>query len=665
MAKKGKRKSGKAVDIGRREFVKKSARGIAGAGLAGVAATLVGGPGCATFGGKAERAIASGDEDLFEFIVVGSGAGGGPVACNLAKAGFRVLLLEAGTNYQGRNTDVPAFHPLSTEDPAMSWHFYVNHYGNPGRQARDSKLVQGKGILYPRAGTLGGCTAHNALITVYPDNSDWDNIAAITGDSSWASWGMRDFFERVERNRYTRRPLLFNTQRRGYDGWLQTEQTDPKFALKDRRLLEIALGAADHEGLKRELFQKIFLQGDNFGLDPNEWVYVLNKTDGLFNLPKATNNGHRNGTRELILRTLSEHPDKLVLRTGCLATRVLFDDVDRSRAVGVEYIEGEHLYGADLAAQGGRAAAGPPRRARVTQEVILAGGAFNSPQLLQLSGVGDPSDLQAAGIETRINLPGVGKNLQDRYEVGVVSQLDGEIEPLRALRFGGPDDPGLEDFDRHGAQSLYASNGALLAAFRRSSRWSGDPDLCIFALTGSFRGYYPGYSRDVIRKDRVTWAILKGHTRNTAGYVRARTPDPRDQPEINFRYFDEGSQGWNDDLEAVLEGVKWVRDMNDGFIASAAVQSEITPGPAYRTDEQLREFIKNESWGHHASCTNRMGHVNDPMSVVDSKFRVRGTRGLRVVDASVFPKIPGLFIVVPVYMIAEKASDEIIRDARG
>jgi choline dehydrogenase-like flavoprotein len=122
--------------------------------------------------------------ETFDFVVVGSGAGGGPLSANLARAGYRVLLLEAGGDYESLTYTVPAFHGLATEDPNMRWDYFVKHYADPVRQRRDSKFdAAHDGILYPRAGTLGGCTAHNAMITIVPHDSDWDAIAQSTGRS--------------------------------------------------------------------------------------------------------------------------------------------------------------------------------------------------------------------------------------------------------------------------------------------------------------------------------------------------------------------------------------------------------------------------------------------------------------------------------------------------
>jgi choline dehydrogenase len=184
----------------------------------------------------------------------------------------------------------------------------------------------------------------------------------------------------------------------------------------------------------------------------------------------------------------------------------------------------------------------------------------------------------------------------------------------------------------------------------------------IFGLVSNFRGYFPRYS-ELAQKDRqsFSWTILKGRTRNNAGRVQIRSTNPRDVPDVNFHYFDESNVQGDRDLEAVADAVDFVRGITDAY-RSDWVEGEETPGPGIRTRDQIRQFIKDEAWGHHASGTCKIGVRSDPMSVVDSCFRVHGTRGLRVVDASVFPRIPGLFIVAAIYMVAEKAADAILAD---
>jgi choline dehydrogenase len=161
-------------------------------------------------------------------------------------------------------------------------------------------------------------------------------------------------------------------------------------------------------------------------------------------------------------------------------------------------------------------------------------------------------------------------------------------------------------------------------------------------------------------RNQFTWAVLKAYTENNAGRVTLKSKDPTKWPRIDFHYFSEGSDKQEADLDAVVDGVQFVRQMNK---ALGSVK-EIAPGPECDTPERLRQFIQDEAWGHHASCTCKIGADSDPMAVLDSRFRVRKTQGLRVVDASVFPKIPGYFIVSAIYMISEKAADVIIEDAR-
>lgn len=170
-------------------------------------------------------------------------------------------------------------------------------------------------------------------------------------------------------------------------------------------------------------------------------------------------------------------------------------------------------------------------------------------------------------------------------------------------------------------------------------------------------------------KRHFTWAILKAHTRNKAGQVTLRSTDPRDMPEISFKYFHEGTRAAGEDaadLNAMVEGVLYARKIiaKTDTLMPLGWFEEVYPGPSVRTRDQIARFVKDEAWGHHASCTAKIGAATDPMAVLDSKLLVRGTNNLRVVDASVFPEIPGFFIVVPIYMISEKATDVILAAAR-
>jgi choline dehydrogenase len=389
---------------------------------------------------------------------------------------------------------------------------------------------------------------------------------------------------------------------------------------------------------------------------------VQRSAEGVVVTPLSVYAGKRTGTREYIRRIQAACPGHLTVMTNALTTRVLFDD-DHT-AIGVEYLEGAHLYRADPNASS-TDQDGVTRKVRVSREVILCAGAFNSPQLLMLSGIGPKEALQQHGIEVRLDRPGVGKNLQDRYEVGVVNELKEDFAILKNATFeipkpGEPPDPLFSEWLQ--GKGVYTSNGAIISIVKRSDVTRPEPDLFIFGLAGFFKGYFPGYSEAAVKgKNFFTWAILNAHTNNTAGEVTLTSNNPRDVPHIDFHYFTEGNDTSGEDLDSVVEGVAFVRRMSQR--TEHLIKAEQVPGKEVDTPDKIREFIRDNAWGHHASCSNKMGPQSDPMAVVDSEFRVHGTQNLRVVDASVFPRIPGFFIVSAIYMISEKAADVILKAA--
>ncbi|KAJ5933516.1 hypothetical protein N7454_005845 [Penicillium verhagenii] len=619
----------------------------------------------------------------YEYVIVGSGAGGGPLAARLALAGHKTLLIEAGDD-QGENTNytVPAYSAKASEDPTIAWNFFVRHYTNDTRQALDYKTTYDtpdggeyvglnppegstmKGILYPRTGTLGGCTAHNALVTVYPFESDFDYISTLTGDASWSPDNMRKYFEKMENNNY----LFPLAPGHGYEGWLHDETAPISIVLEDPQLLDMLLGGAFALG---NVTDTIFNVATLLAGDANADSRARDTESGYYQVPLATDGAKRNGPREFLVAVRDatnldgskRYP--LDIRTNCQATKVVFDNsTGTPRATGVEFLDGKYLFRASP--QSGSAAKGVPGNVTASREVIVAGGVYNSPQLLKLSGIGPADELAQFGIDVVSDLPGVGTNLQDHYETSVQGQLPHNFTALDGCTFSVDDeaDPCLERWENPilGNRGIYSSNGfASTMLYKSSVAVDDDFDTFVFGGPINFRGYFPGYSVNITEHhDWFSWAILKAHPRNTAGSVKLRSADPLDMPEIVFNYFDSGSGDYESDLTAMTEAIGLARD---AFKRQLLDIEEVLPGKDVASTEEIQNYIMDTAWGHHASCTCPIGTDEDPMAVLDSKFRVRGVNGLRVVDASVYPRIPGTFTAVSTYMVSEKAAEEILSDA--
>ncbi|MCJ1358320.1 MAG: hypothetical protein MMC33_008319 [Icmadophila ericetorum] len=650
-------------------------------------------------------------EAEYDYVVVGSGPGGAPLACRLAIAGYTVLLLDAG-NDQGNTIlqEVPALQLQSTQDPLQQWDYYVHHYADNARQELDSKFVWQTpdggtfvnvpgvnisppagstplGILYPRAGTLGGCAGHNAMITIYPHDSDWANIASITGDSTWAPDNMRTYFERLERCEYLPNDVVGH----GFDGWLEDSLTDLDLVVEDLKLVSLVVAAATAMG--KSLFgiitSTVVGLGEILTLDINADTPTRDQQQDLYQVPIAVGASSvmRTGPRDFIMATVNAtNPDgsrkySLDISLNTLVTKVRFDTSGATpQAVGVNYLSGQSLYRADP--RSSSASAGIPGSVNATREVILSAGTFNTPQLLKLSGIGPAAELDSFSIPMIVDLPGVGTNMQDRYEVTIVGKTTSDFSSTAACTFlRTQPDPCLVQYETAPlpkgptplSKGIYTTNGIAIAIVRKSSTAAAsDPaDLLITGAPAFFSGYYPGFDNFALSDARHwAWITLKAHARNTAGTVQLRSADPQDTPIINFNYFDTGTttDGADElDLQAVYEAMEFSRQVFQNLVPLDGGFSEVWPDPLSfvnaSTEAGLKEFIKNEAWGHHASCTCPIGADDDPMAVLDSRFNVRGTTGLRVVDASVFPQIPGFYIAVPIYMVSEKASDVILEDA--
>lgn len=356
----------------------------------------------------------------YDYIVVGSGAGG-ILASRLAIAGHKTLLLEAGDDQGGNiNATIPGYQGLVTQDPKIRWDIFVNHYKDQTRAKKDPKYVYEtgpfqyvtkaesgsipdkavpKGILYPRAATLGGCITHNALIWVEPHVSDWDGISQITGDASWnGSSIQRKYLNKL----YT---------------WLSTGPADTSVTLGDSAMVQHYAAAAAMMGNALPNSKNVTeaLNATLQAVNVNSPSPSRDSTQGIFQMPMTQKNGARYAVRDFIAATVQAgYP--LTVQSNTHVTKIKFSTKKgaKPRAVGVDFLKGKYLY---RASPGSAKAKGKAGSVLASKEVIIAGGAFNTPQILKLSGIGPAKELQKKKIKVVSDLPGVGTNLQDRYEV--------------------------------------------------------------------------------------------------------------------------------------------------------------------------------------------------------------------------------------------------------
>ncbi len=661
-------------------------------------------------------------EDEYEFIIVGSGAGGGTLASGLAARGHTVLLLEAGID-PGLITaySVPILGALASEDPDMSWNFHVDHYKDQADAKRDSKLMCSnssgdlqrctlnaggdcecptshpypEGIFYPRGSALGGSTAVNAMIYVQPKNSDWERLELITNDSSWDAYNMQQYYDLVAE----KLEWGFADPQKIVDLHGPRVETIIESTVDTAPAANLPAGASALEALQQDLNQAALVDAE----------------DGVWSTPTSITLGQRNGAREMVLEAACLHdvaaiqqytneelrarceangflnPETnkpyLTVKTGAFVTKVLWAEEpihipftdeyycnsECRRATGVEFVDQTNVYGADRDAQD--ASQTPRETIHATKEVIISAGTYNTPQILMLSGVGPRDQLKQHNIPVRKHLRGVGRNLHDRYEVPVISESDSVFEAPLSCASG---DPAVNQcivdwFTGRAvsgeAEGYYTTNGLLFSLVTKSDFTQPEENLHILGGPVNFTGYYNGYGSGPQPGNLWTWLILLAHTENRGGVLTLQSDSPFDTPNIAYNYFEDGDlntllQGGeynasDKDLFAMYQGVKMVREINAEAQSRGVVLNEITPGPSVDTYEEIADFTRAEAWGHHATGTAKIGRAIDPYAVLNSDLEVYGTHNLRVCDASIFPHIPGTFIASSVYTACEKLADVI------
>ncbi|KAF2165298.1 GMC oxidoreductase [Zasmidium cellare ATCC 36951] len=605
--------------------------------------------------------VTIGASQEYEFIVIGSGAGGGPLAANLARTGHTVLLLEARTdNGDSMLQRVPSFSDFAAESDEMAWAFYVDHYTNTTQAYRDNKYTwrhqngsifigtgqdagdaEPLGIIYLRGATLGGSTQVNGMCFTLPPDAQWDELAALTGDDSWNSTSMRTIFEQLEACDY----LPNGTAGHGFDGYIHSNQL-PLSLLDLQPGLRDVLGSV-YGALGQSKPNSTTDLINRIGRDMNRLDPIRYENSDLYTMVIDQNADHvRTGARDYIMDTLqathangSRRYPGLTISTQSFATRVLFanktTESTRPRATGVEYVAGESVYKADLRFPNRGARPITPVQAIATREVIVSGGAFNTPQILKLSG----------SAPARIDLPAVGQNLQDNYEGGITVEAARDFTTLFTnCTFGDPGDPCLAEFtlNHTGPYTI----GSAWAALLFGSSVATTPDTDIYALSAPLSTFW--------------WSLVKMRPQGR-GSVKLRSADPFDTPLINFEYF---ANGGAHDLQALQDAVKFIQAAMNSKGGGYSPFTTIAPEPSV----SIQQGIKDYAFGHHCACNCAMGPANSSAACVDSQLRVHGVEGLRVVDTSVFPGAMGAmgaFPMLPTFMVGLKAFRFIRAEVEG
>jgi choline dehydrogenase len=529
----------------------------------------------------------------FDYIIVGAGSAGCVLANRLTASGkHRVLLLEAGGEDRNIWIHIPLGYGKLFSNPKVNWLYTTE----PEPELNNRRVIQ------PRGKVMGGSSSINGLLYIRGQHEDYDHWRQL-GNAGWSFKDVLPYFRRAE------------DQERGADefhgasGHLKVSDV-----CEPHPLCEAFIEAVQKSGFPRN---------DDFNGATQEGA-------GYFQF--TSRNGRRWSTAVGYLKEAKRRPN-LTVAPNALATRVLFSG---RRAIGVEYRQD-----------------GMPHAAYANGEVILSGGAFNSPQLLQLSGLGPAKILKDLGIDVVADMPGVGADLQDHLQIRMLYRC---TEPIT-----------MNDVINHwrhryaaGLRYLFSRKGMLTigagyaGAFLRTRPELATPDVqfhfLIFSADAAGATLHPfsGFMASVCQ--------LRPDSR---GFVRIKSADPTVPPAIQPRYLSARS-----DCDCIVDGMKLLRRVMNQPVMRRYIAEEYAPGGQCASDTDLLAFARQTGTTvYHPTSTCRMG--SDPTAVVDERLRVRGVEGLRVIDASIMPTVVSGNTNAACVMIGEKGSDMVLEDARA